>query len=174
MTKPVDHLSAPLADKLDHIIRVVAHIMCWANGILIFVIILQVVLRYGFSHGLVVLEELQWHLYAIAVMFGMSYAMVENAHVRVDILHHSFSDRTTAVIEILGILIFLLPFLWVVFHHSLDFVYEAWRLGERSDAPTGLPYRWAIKAVIPLSFGLLMLAAISRMIREFSLLCKRA
>jgi len=173
VSEPADFPSAPLADKLDNVIRLVAHIMCWANGILIFVIILQVVMRYGFGQGLVVLEEMQWHLYAIAVMFGMSYAMVENAHVRVDILHHSFSERTKAVIEIMGILIFLLPFLWVIFHHSLDFVYEAWRLDAHSDAPTGLPHRWAIKAVIPLSFGLLMLAAVSRLIREFSLLAKR-
>ena len=52
-------------DALDAIIRSIGHFVMWTNGVLIFVIILQVVLRYGFGHGLVILEELQWHLYAL-------------------------------------------------------------------------------------------------------------
>ncbi len=159
-------LITPLADRLDDFIRWTGRLVSWANAILIGVIILQVVLRYGFGRGLVPLEELQWHLYAIAVMFGMAFAQAENAHVRVDVLHARFSQRTRCWVEILGILVLMLPFLWIVFDHSLDFVYDAWRTGEHSQAPMGLPYRWAIKAVIPLSFGLLMLAALSRLIRN--------
>ena len=48
---------------------------------------------------------------------------------------------------------------------SLDFVYESWRVNESSDAPTGLPWRWAIKSVIPITFGLLVVAAVSRAVR---------
>ena len=70
--------------------------------------------------------------------------------------------------------IFVLPFVWVVFYHSLDFVADAWRTGERSDAPLGLPYRWAIKAVIPMSFGLLGLAALSRLYRDSVVLLRGA
>lgn len=159
-----------IADKMDAFIRFIGHGMMWANGVLIGAIILQVVLRYGFNSGLVVLEELQWHLYAIGVMFGVSYAVTTDAHIRVDVLYHNFSDRTKRIVEIVGILIFLLPFCWVIFDHSLDFLWDSWRINERSDAPTGLPARWAIKAVIPISFGLLGLAAISRLIRDTVLL----
>ncbi len=146
----------------------------WANAILICAIILQVVLRYGFGRGLVPLEELQWHLYAIAVMLGMSFAQVENAHVRIDVLHSRFSPRTRCWVEIIGIAVLMLPFLWIVFDHSLDFLYDAWRTGERSNAPMGLPYRWAIKAVIPVSFGLLMLAALSSILRNVNKLLRGA
>ena len=59
----------------------------------------------------------------------------------------------------------LLPFAFVILDHSLDFVHESFRVNERSDAPLGLPFRWIIKGVIPVSFSLLILAAISRMVR---------
>lgn len=160
------------ADKLDNFVRWVGHVVCWANGLLLVVIMTQVVLRYLFSQGQPFLEELQWHLYAIGVMMGMSYAQVNDNHVRVDVLYMHFSDRMKRVVEIFGILFLVLPFVSVIFYHSLAFVYEAWRLGESSASPGGLPFRWAIKAVIPISFGLLGLASISRLLRDLYLLVK--
>lgn len=172
----LEHRDTPvwLPDLLDRFIRAVGHAVCWANGLLVAVIIAQVVLRYGFANGLVALEELQWHLYAVGVMMGLSYAQVNDNHVRVDILYSRFSVRGKRVVEIVGIVLFVLPFIWVVFSHSLDFVADAWRTGERSDAPLGLPFRWAIKAVIPISFGMLALASLSRLIRDVYLLVKGA
>lgn len=155
---------------IDRFILGVGSILSWGAVILIAVIILQVVLRYGFSHGLVVLEELQWHLYAIGVMFGLSFAQVKDSHIRVDILHMRLSERTQRILEILGILFLLLPFCWVVFYASLDFLYDSWRVNERSDAPIGLCCRWSIKAVIPISIAMLALAAMSRLIHSFTAL----
>ena len=172
MSNQDERLVVPVADALDNLVIGVGKVFCWANGILIVTIILQVVLRYGFSHGLVLLEEFEWHLYGFAVMMGLSYAMVTDSHVRVDILRMRLSPRTQSVVEIVGILIFLVPFMVVVFGHSLDFLADSWRINERSDAPSGLPWRWAIKAVIPVSFALLALAALSRLIRDVSQLRK--
>ena len=59
----------------------------WANCIVIAAIILQVILRYGFGHGLVILEELQWHFYAVAFMFGLSYAVMTDSHVGMDLVY---------------------------------------------------------------------------------------
>ena len=147
--------------------------VCWANGLLVVVIIVQVVLRYGFGQGQVFLEELQWHLYALAVMFGVSYAQATNSHIRVDVVAMRLSTKATRLWEVFGIVVFVLPFVFVVFYHSLDFVAESWRLNERSDAPLGLPWRWAIKAVIPISFALLGVAAVSRLVRDFVLLVRQ-
>lgn len=153
------------SDILDAIIRTIGHLVMWSNIVLILVIILQVVLRYGFGRGLVVLEELQWHLYAIGIMFGASYAQILDNHIRVDIIHARLSDKWQMRWDLFGIVFLLLPFIVVIFHQSLDFVAESFRLGERSDAPLGLPWRWAIKAVIPISFALLGVATVSRAIR---------
>ncbi len=162
----------PISDWIDAFIRKVGHGIAWVYVALVLVIITQVVLRKGFSSGLIVLEELQWHLYAVGVMFGISYAQVNNAHIRVDLFYGGFRQRTKYVIEIIGILCLVLPFIYIIFIHSLDFVADSWRINESSDSPSGLPWRWAVKSVIPLSFGLLGLAVISRLIRDFVLLIR--
>ena len=90
----------------------------------------------------------------------------------VDLFYNKFRPFTRHVIEILGIIILLLPFLFLIFYHSLDFVYDAYRTMESSAAPAGLPYRWIIKAVIPLSISLLIVAAVNRLYREFVLLLR--
>ena len=167
MTEETKDQEAPnrFCDLLDKVILSIGHVVMWSNVALVVVIILQVVLRYGFGKGLVVLEELQWHLYAIGIMFGASYAQVLDSHIRVDIIHSHLSDRWKMRWDLFGIVFLLLPFVVVIFLQSLDFVEESFRLGESSDAPLGLPWRWAIKGVIPVSFALLVVATISRAVR---------
>ena len=160
-----EHVPNAFCDGIDKMVRSIGHVVMWSNFILIFVIILQVILRYGFGHGLIVLEELQWHLYALGIMFGASYAMMLDSHIRVDIIHARLSERWRQRWDLFGIVFLLLPFITVIFLQSLDFVYESWRVGETSDSPQGLAFRWAIKGVIPISFGLLFLATISRAVR---------
>jgi TRAP-type mannitol/chloroaromatic compound transport system permease small subunit len=160
----------PIVDFLNGIVRRIAETTAWLNVVLIGVIVLQVVLRYGFNHGLVPLEELMWHLYAVAFMFGMAYAVTNDSHIRVDVVHMALPKRAQHVFEILGILILLMPFLWIMFDHSLGWVLEAFRINESSQNPTGLPYRWIIKAVVPITMVLLFMAALARLIQEFMLL----
>jgi TRAP-type mannitol/chloroaromatic compound transport system permease small subunit len=148
---------------LDTWIARIGRAATWLNLLLVVVVLTQVILRYGFNRGLVPLEELMWHLYATAFMLGLSYALVRDAHVRVDLLHGRWSPAVRARVELVGLCCLLLPFAFVLFHHSLDWVATSWRLGESSANPTGLPYRWLIKSVIPVSFGLLVLAALSRL-----------
>jgi len=166
MSQTTDEPVSPIADALDRFVFAISSVLVWANALLILAIITQVIMRYGFGHGLVVLEELQWHLYALACMFGLAYAQCKDSHIRVDILHMALSTRVQKIFEIIGIFLFLFPFIWVVFDSSLDFLYDSWRINERSDAPSGLPWRWAIKAVIPLSFGMLFIATLSRLLRD--------
>jgi len=157
----------PFCDGVDGFIRGIGHVVMWSNVVLILVIILQVILRYGFSHGLVILEELQWHLYALGIMIGASYAEMMDSQIRVDIVYARLSEKWRYRWDLFGTVFLLLPFLIIIFYQSLDFVYEAIKVNERSDAPLGLPWRWAIKSVIPISFGLLVVATVSRSVRIF-------
>jgi TRAP-type mannitol/chloroaromatic compound transport system permease small subunit len=157
-------------DGLDNFIKALGHVVMWTNGFLVIAIIVQVVARYGFGHGQVWLEETQWHLYAVGIMFGASYAQVLDSHIRVDILYARLSYKWRLRWNLFGLIVLMLPFCAVIFEQSLDFVWEAWRTSERSDAPMGLPARWLIKSVIPISFGLLILASISQVVRIASTL----
>ncbi|CCN34498.1 putative TRAP-type C4-dicarboxylate transport system, small permease component [Vibrio nigripulchritudo SO65] len=161
-------LPAQTSNRIDKFVKHLSYGIAWVYVLLVIVILVQVVMRKGFSHGLIALEELQWHLYALGVLFGLAYAETTNSHVRVDILYQHFSPRAKAWIEILGISLFLFPFVFVVFIHSLDFVYESWRVSERSNAPSGLPFHWLIKSAIPLAVALLALAGLSKILRSFA------
>ncbi|ELC0656897.1 TRAP transporter small permease subunit [Vibrio fluvialis] len=166
--------AVPLYLHIERGVSSVSKVFAWANLLLVGIIILQVVLRKVFSNGQVTLEELQWHLYATAVMFGTAYAQITNLHVRVDLFYHKFSTRKKAIIDILGTLFLAMPFVVVVILHSYDFAYESWRMNESSSSPSGLPYRWLIKSVIPLSFSLLLMAMLAGVLRNFDTLIKGA
>ncbi len=155
-------------------IRAFGNITSWLSIVLILSIIVQVSGRYIFHINSIALEELQWHLYAIGVVIGLSYAMVNHSHVRVDILRVNFSEKLQRKIEIVGILFLMFPFIFIVVDYGWDLAAEAYRVGERSDAVEGLSHRWIIKAFIPLSFFLLGLAALARLIRYVSYLMKGA
>jgi len=169
-----DDQPVALPDMLDSFVRKVGQVASWFNALLLVVIVTQVLLRCVFSNGQTWLEELQWHFYAAAMLFGLSYALVNDSHVRVDILYDRFSSRGKRIIEIISIVFLLGPFVFVVFVHSLPFVADAWRVMEGSDSAGGLPYRFIIKSMIPIGFGLLALAAASRLIRDLYLLWHRS
>lgn len=160
----------PVVVFLNSIVKRVAETTAWLNVVLVAVILVQVVLRYGFNHGLVPLEELIWHLYSISFMFGMAYSITNDSHIRVDIVHMNLPRKTQHILEILGIIFLLMPFLLVLFDHSLDWTMEAFRVNESSANPTGLPYRWVIKSVVPMTMMLMFIAALARLIQEVLLL----
>lgn len=172
LSKPT--VLACIANKLSAFIKGSAIIFCWSYGILIVAILGNVILRYGFSNGLIIFEEIQWHLYAIGMMFGLSYAEITNSQVRVDIVADSLRRRTVYKWEIFGALIFVFPFLFVVIFNGFEYVSDSYRVNESSNSPLGLPYRWAIKAVIPASFILLGIAVLSRLLHNIDALMSNA
>ena len=161
-----------IAYHIERCVRTIGWVAAWLNVVLVITILVQVILRYLVSGGhQVLLGELEWHLYATAVLFGVSYSQVFNTHVRVDALSRNFSPRTRAVIEILGILLLMYPFLIIMFLQGVDYVAVAWRVNEGSSSPVGLPWRWLIKAVLPAAFLLLFAALTARVLREIAFLC---
>ncbi|MFY0595626.1 MAG: TRAP transporter large permease subunit [Cognatishimia sp.] len=155
-----------VAVGIDTLVKGVGNVVMWANVLLIAAIFTQVTLRYLFDLNFPKLDEIQWHFYGLVTMVGISYALVTDSHVRVDLLHMQLSTRARRVIEIIGILALLVPFIYLMVDQGYDYFYESWRVNERSDSPTGLPARWALKAVIPVSFVLLGLAALARLIHD--------
>lgn len=152
---------------LDNVIQGIGRYCSALNVVLIAAIIVQVVLRYVFGMGLVQLEELQWHLYAVNVVFGLSYCQSVDSHIRLDLIHARINRRTREKIEILGIIILLMPLIFVFFIHSIDFLWEAIRTNERSDSPVGLCCRWIPKSLIPIAFVMLFTSSIARIAKGF-------
>ncbi|MGH1419131.1 MAG: TRAP transporter large permease subunit [Hyphomicrobiaceae bacterium] len=160
----------PISRGLNRIVTTIGHIVMWANVILVVAIIIQVSLRRILNQNYPMLDELQWHLYGLAAMIGLSYVLVKNSHIRVDIIHTNLSDYAKSIIEIGGIVLFVFPFLYLMIDQGWDYFYESWRVNERSTSPVGLPARWALKLMIPVSFFLIALAATARLIDSIYLL----
>ncbi len=160
----------PIVDLLNGIVRKIAETTAWLNVVLIVAILASILWRYGFHNALVFLEELIWHIYAVAFMFGIAYGITIDSHVRVDLIHMNLSPKKQHIIEIIGILFLMLPCMWIVFDHSLSWVSDSYRVDEHSSAPTGLPHRWIIKSFLPMSFALMIIATVSRLIQETLLL----
>lgn len=158
------------ATKIDNVIQSIGRWSSVLNVILIAAIIVQVVLRYVFGLGLVQLEELQWHLYAVNVIFGLAYCQSVDSHIRLDLIYEKLNPRTREKIEIAGILFLLMPLIYVIFIHSVDFLWEAIRTNERSDSPVGLCCRWIPKGLIPVAMLMLFASAVARVIRGFHFL----
>lgn len=172
-TKDMEYSVTPtvaLSDVIDRWILRSGRFVSWANVILIAITVLQVVLRYGFGKGMVVLEELEWHLYGLAFMFGLSYALTTNSHVRVDLIQSRFSRKTKEWIDLVGHFFLLLPFVIACIYYGWEFFQSSWLANERSDAPLGLPWRWLIKSVVPITMTFLGAATISKIIRAISII----
>lgn len=155
-----------IANIFEAIILKVSAVCCWSSALLIVVIILNVTMRYGFNNGLILFEEIQWHLYAIGIMFGLSYAEITNSQVRVDVVASILKPKTVLKWEIFGAVFFIFPTIFVILFNSFDYVANSYMLGESSSSPLGMPFRWAIKTAIPASFILLAMAVLARLFRN--------
>jgi TRAP-type mannitol/chloroaromatic compound transport system permease small subunit len=129
----------------------------------------DVVMRYFFHNSSVAMQEMEWHLFSIVILFGVSVALMEEGHVRVDFLYDRFSQRKKAVINIIGTVFFLLPLACLIFFGSFEFVMDSYGMNEISENPGGLPYRWVIKGMIPLAFGILIFNAVGYTVKNINL-----
>lgn len=156
-----------IIERLITFIAVTAHVS-WL--LLIVIIIGNVVLRYVFADSSVALEEVQWHLYAYGFMVGVSYCLVQDQHVRVDVLAEHWPQRRRAWIDLFAMVLLVMPFAYINGTGAIPFVEFSHKLSETSRSPGGLPYRWLLKSVIPFGFGLLFLAAFARALRMIAII----
>ncbi|KPP96838.1 TRAP transporter small permease subunit [Marinobacter sp. HL-58] len=159
-----------LSWKLDRFIVTIGKASSWLWIGVLLVVLANVFARFILNAGSVALEEMSWHLFGAAMMLTLSFAVVRDDHVRVDVLHEKFSLKTQAVIELAGILVLALPIIYLMIDVLIPYAYKAFELNERSQAPSGLPYRFIFKSVLPLSLILVWIALFSRALRCSTLL----
>ena len=127
------------------------------------------IVRKAFSTSSNALLEIQWYLFAAVFMLGAGYAFLRNVHVRIDFVSSKLSKRTNAIIDIAGIVIFLIPLSVILIDLSWPFFYNALKSGEMSSNAGGL-IRWPVLGLIPLGFSILLLQALSELIKRFAFL----
>jgi TRAP-type mannitol/chloroaromatic compound transport system permease small subunit len=116
------------------------------------------------------MEELQWHFYSVPFMFGLAYVIATDSNIRIDLLRLHMSKKLKHIFEILGILLLLMPCVIILLDFSIDYTLYAISHHESSQSTMGLPHRWIVKSVIPMSMALIFIASLSRLIQEIILL----
>ncbi|MFN2354515.1 MAG: TRAP transporter small permease subunit [Desulfopila sp.] len=152
MLEKIDKIISVLVDGVGKILAVVLLLM-------VLNVTFDVMMRYLFHASSVGMQEMEWHLFSIIILYGVGVALQHEAHVRVDFLYDRMKLKTKAIINICGTVLFLVPLSLLILFGSFHFVNDAYMINEISEDPGGLPYRWIIKGMIPLSFLFLLVSA---------------
>jgi TRAP-type mannitol/chloroaromatic compound transport system permease small subunit len=160
--------------KLEKIFDRFADWIGYLTGILMILMMLNVfydvIMRYFFKSGSIAMQEMEWHLFSMVFLLGISYALKEDGHVRVDVIYDNLSAKKKAVINLVGTIVFLIPFSILIAQGSIPFVMEAYETGEISGDPGGLTHRWLIKLLVPVSFYLLIISSIGIVIKNLNII----
>lgn len=154
-----------LSAKIEAVLGAIGAIISWLWLVLVLIIVANVTMRYVLGVNYIWLEEVQWHIYAVGFMIGIGYAILHDAHVRVDVIAATLKPRTRAIIEFLGIILLIAPLVYLMTRNAIPFVEASWNRNETSSAPGGLANRWAIKSVIIFAFIYMGFAAFARLLR---------
>jgi TRAP-type mannitol/chloroaromatic compound transport system permease small subunit len=156
--------SAPVR-AADALSEATGRCVLWLVGVMVVVGAFNAVARYASRWTGVNLSsnayiELQWYLFSLVFLLGASYALRHDAHVRVDVVYGRLSTRARAWIDLLGTVLFLVPFCVFMLVVSWPAVAASWRVREVSPDPGGLP-RYPIKAVLLVAFALLLVQGLA-------------
>ena len=155
---------AALARASEVLVDAIGSITAWSSLAIVLVMAFNVLLRYAFNTGSVAMQELEWHLMAPIALLGMSYAILKDGHVRVDVVYGRMSWRYQETVNAISHLL-VLTFAVIMVLLSLPYVEQSFRIGEVSPDPGGLTHRFLLKSMIPFGFILLGIQATGAMLR---------
>lgn len=163
-----------IARSIDRVNEHIGRGVYWLTLVMVLVGAYNAIVRYldrytglGLSSNTYI--ELQWYLFSVLFMLGAAYTLKHNAHVRVDVLFSRLSSKGQAWINLLGTVLFLLPFCALMLWVSWPTVRNSWAILEQSPDPGGLP-RYPIKTMIPIAFILLFVQGLSMLIKQVAIL----
>lgn len=138
----------------------------WLTTIMIVVVCYDVFTRYVLKKSAVAVQEIEWHLFSIIFLVGAAYTLKHDKHVRVDIIYSRLSCKAKAWINLVGTVLFLVPFTILIIWASRNYVTMSFQIREVSSDPGGLPARYILKGCIPFGSGLLFFQGFSLMFKS--------
>jgi len=157
---------ARVASLIDALNEYVGRMASWMTLGAVLLCFLVVVLRYAFSIGFPWMQELYIWQHACVFMLGAGYTMLHRGHVSVDIMYSRWSARTQAWVDIICVIVFMFPWLFVIAFTSSRFILGSWSILEASPQAAGMPGVFLFKTTIWIFCALLSLQGLS-------LICRR-
>ena len=158
-----------LSRWIDRLTQFIGRWVIWLIFASTIISALNAVVRKAFDYSSNAYLEVQWYLFAASFLIASGYTLLNNEHVRIDVISGRFSRRTQIWIDIFGFTFFLIPMCVAVLWLGMPTVMQAWRSGEMSQNAGGL-IRWPVYAMMPLGFSLLLLQGVSELIKRFAFL----
>ncbi len=158
-----------LSKAVDKLNTGIGWLMMWMIFASTIISCVNAIVRKAFDIGSNAFLEVQWYLFATSFLLAAGYTLLNNEHVRIDVVSGRFSKRGQIWIDIIGFVLFLLPVCFAVLWFSMPWFLQALRSGETSANAGGL-ILWPVYAMLPLGFSLLLLQAFSELIKRFAFL----
>lgn len=158
-----------LSRFIDRINELIGKTISWAILIAILVSAGNAIIRKTFNMSSNAWLELQWYLFGAAFMLAAAYTLKQNEHIRIDIVYGMFSRRVQHWIDLLGHLLFLMPFVILMIFYFVPYVSLSFRSGEVSASAGGL-ILWPAKALLLVGFVQLFFQGISEIIKKIAIM----
>ena len=158
-----------ISGAIDALNNAVGRFTTWLILIMAIISAGNAVSRKAFDLSSNAFLEIQWYLYSVVFLVAAGYTYLCNGHVRIDVLGGRLSLRAQVWIDLFGALFFLVPLCAVVLYFGTPYFLNSWQSQEFSSNPGGLII-WPAKALIPIGFTLLLLQAVSEIIKAIGYL----
>jgi TRAP-type mannitol/chloroaromatic compound transport system permease small subunit len=165
------HMTA-LANRIDRLNTAVGRAVAWLALAVVLLQFALVVARYLFGLGAAWLGETVVYAHATLFMLAAAWTLQAGGHVRVDIFYAEASARTKALVDLIGAVFLLLPFMLVLLCLSVPYAARSWAILEHSQETSGLPIVFVLKTLIPLFAVLMALQGIAQAIHAATALSR--
>jgi len=162
-----------LSGFIDNINLRLGKATTWLILIVVIISAGNAVMRYAINWSSNGLLEIQWYLFSAIFLLSAGYVLLNNEHIRIDVVAGRLSQRAQNWIDVFGILAFLLPMAIIAMYLSWPVFINAWDSGEGSPNPGGL-IRWPVRLLMPIGFLLLTLQGFSELIKRVAFLTGEA
>lgn len=156
--------SIVIAERIESVIDLFGKVASWLTLSIVLLIVVNVILRYSMSLGSVWAQELEWHLLAAMILFGISFSLLRGDNVRVDLFYANYTPQKKYMVDLASAILTIIIAVFFV-KLSINYVGQSFSIGEKSPDPGGIPMRWLVKSLIPIGFSLLALQGLAEMLR---------
>ena len=162
-----------LSGLIDRLTELIGKGTIWLVLVVTLVSAFNAMMRYTINYSSNAWLEVQWQLFSVIFLLMAGYALLKNVHVRIDLVFGHLSPRTQSIIDIIGTLFFLAPMVIMTIWLSIPLIQNSISIDEQSANAGGLPL-WPIKIMLPVGLGLLLLQALSELIKRIGFLAGKA
>jgi len=159
----------PLSRAIDAMTRWIGRHVAWLILAAVIVSTLNAIVRKAFDTSSNSWLELQWVLFSIVFLICSPWTLLQNEHIRIDIVNNLLPKPLRNWIDVIGHAFFLLPLCIIMIVTGIPFFWRSWAIGEQSGNAGGLP-QWPAKGLLMIAFTLLLVQAISELIKRLSVM----